>query len=59
VVVPAVAVDGVGALAKAVPPVSTVYHFKVFVPVAVAVNATAVVFWQYSIGAVTGLSGVF
>ena len=42
-VVPAVAVDGVGAAKLPVPPVELVYHNK-FVPVAVSVIAVA--FWQ-------------
>ena len=37
-------VIGVGAVAFAVPPVATVYQFNV--PVAVAVKAVAVAFWQ-------------
>jgi hypothetical protein len=37
------------------PPVATEYHNK-FVPV--AVNATAVVFWQYTTGDVVGAVGV-
>ena len=41
-VVPAVPVDGVGAVADPVPPVATVYHSKVFPAVAVAVSAVAV-----------------
>ena len=40
---PAVVVDGVGAVAEPVPPVGTVYHNK---PVPVAVSGTAVAFWQ-------------
>jgi len=43
VVLPAVVVDGVGAVALPVPPVGTVYHNK---PVPVAVSGTAVAFWQ-------------
>jgi hypothetical protein len=35
---------GVGAVALDTPPVATVYHFKVFVPVAVAVGGLAVAF---------------
>ena len=42
-VLPAVAVDGVGAVALPVPPVATVYHSRL---VPVAVNAVAVAFWQ-------------
>ena len=49
--VPAVVVDGVGAVVLPVPPVATVYH-KRLVPV--AVSAVAVAFWQY----VTGLAAV-
>jgi len=49
-VFPAVAVEGVGAVALPVPPVATVYHRR-FVPV--AVNGVAVSFRQYSTGVVT------
>jgi len=42
-VVPAVAVDGVGAVVLLVPPVAAVYHFK---EVPGAVKAEAVAFWQ-------------
>jgi hypothetical protein len=42
-VLPGVVVDGVGAVEEPVPPVAAVYH-KRFGPV--AVNATAVAFWQ-------------
>ena len=49
-VVPAVAVLGVGAVALPVPPVAAVYHNK-FDPV--AVKAVAVAFWQYVTGVVT------
>jgi hypothetical protein len=42
--VPAVAVEGVGAVEEPVPPVGTVYQYKVFPVVAVAVNALAVAF---------------
>ena len=34
-------VAGVGAAAKAVPPVATVYHFKELAPTKVAVNGVA------------------
>ena len=55
-VFPAVAVEGVGAVAIPVPPVDTVYHNR-FVPV--AVNAVAVAFWQYVTGVITvGAAGV-
>ena len=40
---PAVAVPGVGAIIDAVPPVATVYHFKL---VPVADKAEAVAPWQ-------------
>ena len=40
---PAVTVDGVGAVAKPVPPVAAVYQSKL---VPVAVNADAAEFWQ-------------
>ena len=49
-VLPAVVVDGVGAVALPVPPVAAVYHNK---PVPVAVNGTAVAFRQYTTGVVT------
>jgi hypothetical protein len=50
VVVPALAVDGVGA--TALPPVrpALLYHVKVLVPVAVAVSGTAALFRQYGTG---------
>ena len=50
VVLPAVAVDGVGAVADPVPPVAAVYHNKL---VPVADNADAVAFKQYTTGVVT------
>ena len=54
--VPAVAVEGVGAVALPVPPVETVYHNKLL---PVAVNANAVAFWQYVTGLViTGATGM-
>ena len=50
---------GVGAVVLAVPPVASVpYHCKLFVPVAVAVKATAVAFWQYVNGLTVGAVGV-
>ena len=53
---PAVAVDGVGAVAEPVPPVAVVYHSN---PVPVAVSAVAVAPWQYVTGVVTvGADGV-
>ena len=51
---PTVAVLGVGAVAEPAPPVAAVYHNK---PEPVAVNAEAVAFWQYEIGAVVGAAG--
>ena len=45
-VVPAVVVDGVGAVALPTPPVAVVYYNNVLPAVAVAVNATAVAFKQ-------------
>ncbi len=54
-VLPAVAVDGVGAVALDVPAVGTVYQFNV--PVPVAVNAVAVAFRQYTTGVVTPGAG--
>ena len=53
-VLPAVVVDGVGAVALPVPPVAVVYHNK---PVPPAVNAVAVAFKQYETGATTGAPG--
>ena len=53
--VPAVVVEGVGAVGLPVPPVGFVYHKK-FVPV--AVSAVAVAFWQYVMVAVTVGGGV-
>ena len=50
VVLPAVAVDGVGAVADPFPPVAAVYHNR-FVPV--ADNADAVAFKQYTTGVIT------
>ena len=50
---PAVAVDGVGAVALGVPPVAAVYQFRVPPLAAVAVNAVAVEFRQYTTGLVT------
>ena len=53
---PAVAVDGVGAVALPVPPVAVVYHNNA---VPVAVNGTAAAPWQYVTGVVTpGADGV-
>ena len=49
-VLPTAVVDGVSAVALPVPPVAAVYHNK-FVPV--AVNAVAVLPWQYAIGETT------
>ena len=44
---PKVVVDGVGAMAEAVPPVALVpYQFKVPPAIGVAVKGTAVTFWQ-------------
>ena len=42
-VVPAVVVDGVGAVAIPVPPIATVYHNKLE---PVAVSGVAIAFWQ-------------
>ena len=42
-VLPTVVVDGVGAVDEPVPPVEVVYHNN---PEPVAVNGTAVWFWQ-------------
>ena len=54
--VPAVVVEGAGAVAEPVPPVAAVYQRR-FDPV--AVNIAAVAFWQYVIGVVTvGAAGV-
>ena len=47
---PAVVVNGVGAVADPVPPVAAVYHFRL---VPVADNADAVAFKQYTTGVVT------
>ena len=44
--VPTVVVTGVGAVADPVPPVAVVYQSNVFPAMAVAVNGTAVAFWQ-------------
>ncbi len=56
VVLPAVAVEGVGAVADPAPPAAVVYQSR-FVPV--AVNADAVAPWQYVTGEVTiGAAGV-
>ena len=44
---------GVGAVALNVPPVATVYQFNVPPLAAVAVNALAVLFKQYTTGVVT------
>ena len=52
------AVDGVGAVALDVPPVATVYQFSVPPVAAVAVNAVAVAFRQYTTGVVTVGGGV-
>ena len=53
---PAVAVDGIGAVAVPVPPVAVVYHSN---PVPVAVSAVAVALWQYVTGVATvGAAGV-
>ncbi len=52
---PGVAVAGVGAVALGVPHVAAVYQFSV--PVPVAVNACAVAFKQYAIGATVGAAG--
>jgi len=49
-VLPAVVVEGVGAVALPTPPVAAVYHNR-FVPV--AVSGTAVAPWQYVTGLVT------
>ena len=54
-VVPAVAVEGVGAVALPVPPVATVYHNRL---VPVAVNGVAVAFWQYVTSWTPGAAGV-
>jgi hypothetical protein len=49
-------VEGVGAVDEPVPPVAAVYHNRLL---PVAVNATAVEFWQYVTGLVTaGAAGV-
>jgi hypothetical protein len=53
-VLPAVAVEGVGAVALPVPPVAVVYHNR---PVPVAVREAAVSFWQYVTGVVTEGAG--
>jgi len=55
---PAVVVVGVGAVALAVPPVAAVYQFSVPPVAAVAVNALAVAFRQYTTGVVTVGAGV-
>ena len=47
---PAVVVNGVGAVAEPVPPVSVVYHFRLIPP---ADNGDAVAFKQYTTGVVT------
>ena len=47
------AVDGVGAVALAVPPVAVVYQFSTPPAAGVAVNALAVAFKQYTTGVVT------
>ena len=53
---PAVVVTGVGAVALPVPPDAAVYHNRL---VPVAVNAAAVLFWQYTTGVVTaGAPGI-
>ena len=53
---PAVVVNGVGAVRLPVPPDAAVYHNK---PVPVAVNTDAVAFRQYTTGVVTdGADGV-
>lgn len=43
-VLPNVAVNGVGAVAEPVPPVAVVYHSKLLPAVAVALNGNAVAF---------------
>lgn len=48
---PVAAVDGVGAVALPTPPVATVYHKRL--PVPVAASAVGVAFWQYITGLVT------
>ena len=48
--VPAVTVPGIGAVETPVPPVAVVNHIK---PVPVAVNAVAVLPWQYTTGLTT------
>ena len=52
---PAVAVDGVGAVALPVPPVAVVYHNNA---VPVAVNGAAAAPWQYVTGVVPVGAGV-
>ena len=57
--VPTVVVLGVGAVVDPVPPVAVVYHSNVFPALAVAVNGTAAVFWQYETGEVAvGAAGL-
>ena len=52
----AVLVTGVNAVEEAVPPVETVYHFRLE---PVAVSAVAVPYWQYVTGVVTtGAAGI-
>ena len=41
-----IAVDGVGAVVEAVPPVAVVYHCKVLLFTAVAFNAEDEAYWQ-------------
>jgi hypothetical protein len=53
-VLPAVVVEGVGAITLPVPPVAVVYHNS---PVPVAVSEAAVSFWQYCTGVTAGASG--
>jgi hypothetical protein len=53
-VLPAVVVEGVGAITLPVPPVAVVYHNS---PVPVAVREAAVSFWQYVTGVTAGAGG--
>jgi hypothetical protein len=53
-VLPAVVVEGVGAITLPVPPVAVVYHNS---PLPVAVREAAVSFWQYVTGVTAGAGG--
>jgi hypothetical protein len=45
--VPALDVDGTGAVVEPTPPVAAAYQYNVFPPIVVAFNAAAIAPWQY------------